>query len=262
MKQYAWPIGLALTAIVFGAGGFYIGTLNERVANLEARTINSPQASMNIEARSPQVAAAAPVYPQVAPQQSFPTTPVIPSAASSVATSGLDADGVPVQAKAVLDSPDLAARLLEAVSKTTAVTTPGADGATANPVYAFIDPRCPYCHKAAQELLGQVPVTWIPTTLLGDTEGGVKLVEAMQSATDPVQAIQNMQAGTLTPVEASVETREAVNENAGVLYSIYAGAENQIAVPTLLVPEADGSIKLFRGFGDGDGAKVVAAYGG
>lgn len=205
--------------------------------------------------------AAAPIYPPAAPQP-FQATPSIASVAPAVATSGLTADGVPVQAQPVLDNPELAARLIEAISKTTSVTTAGQEGQTGTPVYAFIDPRCPYCAKAAAELVGNVPVTWISTTVLGDTENGLRMVEALQSAENPNRALEQMHNGQLLPVAPSVETREAVNENAGVLYSLYAGAENFIAVPTLLVPEADGSLKLFRGFSEGDGAKIIAAYGG
>lgn len=262
MKQYGWPIGLALTAIVMGAGGFFIGTLTERVSNLEQISQTSPQASIEVAgARAPQVVAAAPIYPQAAPQP-FQATPTIAPVVPTIATSGLTADGVPAQAQPVLDNPELAARLIEAVSKTTSITTAGQEGQTGTPVYAFIDPRCPFCAKAAAELVGNVPVTWISTTVLGDTENGLRMVEALQSAEDPDLALEQMHTGQLEPIAPSAETREAVNENAGVLYSIYAGAENSIAVPTLLVPEADGTLRLFRGFGDGDGAKVIAAYGG
>lgn len=262
MKQYGWPIGLVLTAVVMGSGGFFIGTLTERVSNLERMSSIVPQASLSsLEARAPLVAAAAPIYPQATPQP-FQATPSIAPVAPTVATNGLTADGVPVQAQPVLDNPELAARLIEAVSKTTSITTAGQDGQTGTPIYAFIDPRCPYCAKAAEELVGNVPVTWISTTVLGDTENGLRMVEALQSAEDPTAALELMHNRQLVPVAPSAETREAVNENAGVLYSLYAGAESSIAVPTLLVPEADGSLKLFRGFGDGDGAKIIAAYGG
>lgn len=262
MKQYGWPVGIALTAVVMGTGGFFLGTLTERVSNLEQISQTPPQASIDIAgARAPHVVAAAPVYPQAAPQ-AFQETPTIAPAAPTIASSGLTADGVPVQAQPVLDNAELAARLIEAVSKTSSITTAGKESQTGTPVFAFIDPRCPYCAKAATELVGNVPVTWISTTVLGDSENGLRLVEALQSSEDPELALEQMHTGQLVPKEPSNDTREAVNENAGVLYSIYAGAENSIAVPTLLVPEADGTLRLFRGFGDGDGAKVIAAYGG
>ena len=259
MTQYAWPVGLAVAVVVSGVGGFFAGTLSERLAHLEAMAIETRQASLTSPAGSPQFAAPAPAVPVAAPLPfpEVPTTPV-PAAVST----GLDADGVPLQAKAVLDTPELAAKLMEAVSKAVSITTAGADGKTDNPVYVFIDPRCPYCHKVGQELLGKVAVTWIPTTMLGDTENGVELVEALRREPDANKAVQAMIAGTLVPLDASADTQGAVNENAGVLYSIYAGAEDSIAVPTLLVPEPDGTVRLIRGFGDGDGAKVVAAYGG
>ena len=47
MKQYGWPIGLVLTAVVMGFGGFFIGTLTERVSNLQRLSTISPQASIS-----------------------------------------------------------------------------------------------------------------------------------------------------------------------------------------------------------------------
>lgn len=265
-KNIGWPIALAFTAVVTGGVGFYVGGLSARLSYLEQAAIApSPASNIVAQARSPVVAP----QPQYAPQpqpQAFAATPTVqpyvaPQAPAAQA-SDLNAEGVPVQAAVVLDNPELAARLIVALDQTTGVQTQGTAEQTGKTIYAFIDPRCPFCLSAAEALVGNVPVKWISTTLLGDTENGLKIVEALQSAEDPTKALEAMHDGTLVPIAPSMETREAANENAGVLYSIFAGAETSIAVPTILVPEPDGTIKLFRGFGEGDGQRIMSAYGG
>ena len=255
------------TGAVAGFGGYTYGSMKARLSYLEDAQTAAVVASLQAPAQSQQIQ----LQPQInatpqqaVPQQQFAATPDLPQSVAPAQTiqTGLNAEGVPTQAAPVFDNPELAGQLLQAFSQTNGVRTEGSAEATGHPVYAFIDPRCPYCQKAVGELVGQVPVHWIPTTLLGDTENGIKIVEAMFQTDDKAVAMVEGHAGTLTPIAASAETRQAVNENAAVLYSVMGGAERSLAVPTILVPRPDGTISFYRGFDEGDGAKIVADYGG
>ena len=205
--------GVVALGAAAGVGGFYAGHLSAKVQYLE---------------RQAQIAPAAPVA-AVQPYV-VPPVPSAPAPLPVQAQAGLDADGVPVAVAPVLADVASAAAILQALGQATAITVDG-EVTHEQPIYAFFDPRCPYCKKAMAELNGKANVKWIPVSLLGDLQSGSDMVEGMKT----------------------LPGQDAVAAAADGSFPQAAG--------TILIPRADGTVTFHRGFDDGDGAKIVGAYG-
>ena len=172
---------------------------------------------------------------------------------------GLGADGVPVAVAPVLADVASAGAILQALGKATAISVDG-EVKHEQPIYAFFDPRCPYCKKAMAELNGKANVKWIPVSLLGDLQSGADMVEGMKTL-PAMQAVAAAVDGSYPKAAGSVETQGQLQDNASILFALYEGAQDMVAVPTILIPRADGTVSFHRGFDEGDGAKIVGAYG-
>lgn len=234
--------GVVVLGAAAGVGGFYAGHLSAKVQYLE---------------RQAQVAPAAPVaavQPYVAPPALTAPTPL-----PVQAQAGLDADGVPVAVAPVLADVASAAAILLALGQATAISVEG-EVSHEQPIYAFFDPRCPYCKKAMAELNGKASVKWIPVSLLGDLQSGSDMVEGMKTLPG-LDAVAAAVDGSFPEAAGTVETQGQLQDNASILFALYEGAQDMVAVPTILVPRADGTVTFHRGFDDGDGAKIVGAYG-
>lgn len=233
--------GTVVLAAVAGVGGFYAGHLSAKVQYLEQQA----------EIRPGGLA--------VARQQPFPEPPtaIVPEPVQGLA--GLGADGVPVAVAPVLADVGSAKAILTALGQANAIAVDG-EVSHEQPIFAFFDPRCPYCKKAMAELNGKANVKWIPVSLLGDLQSGADMVEGMKTlpGQDAVAAAAD---GSFPQATGTVETQGQLQDNASILFALYEGAQDMVAVPTILIPRADGTVTFHRGFDDGDGAKIVGAYG-
>lgn len=237
--------GVIVLAVAAGSGGYFVGRLSERVAHLERQQDASA---------APQMTAQYQAMPALPAPQAVPSMPVVQPPA-------IDADGVPTAIAGVLGQKESASRILDVLAKASAIATPGESAQDQPPIYAFFDPRCPYCKKAMAELNGKAAVHWIPVSLLGDMETGSGMIEAMK-AIAPADAVSQVAAGALHPKTGEQATKDQLNENASILFALYEGAQDAVAVPTILVPRKDGTVQFVRGFDPGDGAKIMSAYGG
>lgn len=243
-KAALFGFGGLIAAAAIGGAGFYAGKLTERVASLERQT-----AAM--AAPAPQFYGA---VPMVAP--SVPAQPPQPAAVAQAA--GISPDGVPTALGQVLKDPASASRILGVLAKTSGFET--GEGTLEHPIYAFFDPRCPYCKKAMGEMVGQAKVKWVPVALLGDLPEAAGTIEGMKSL-EAGEAIGQVSKGKVHPAAPTQETQDQLKENTSSLAALYQGAQDSVAVPTFLVPRADGSVQFVRGFDAGDGAKIIQAYG-
>ena len=249
---------LVLAIGASAAGGYQLGVLGERVRGLAiaART-SGPTA--------PQYAAAPalPQPPQLPPAPTTTAPSAVVPAPPQPSSSGLnlDADGAPARIAEVLTDPDAAAQLLDVLGQARAVTTTGSRIGD-HPVYAVIDPTCPHCQAAVEELAGDIPVSWIPVAVLGDTDAGMGVIHALFEAAEgsPDAAIASIHGDGLSPMMPDAATTEAVQRNTGLLMSLYEGSERAVAVPTLFVPKPDGTAQVVRGFDRSDADRIKTLY--
>ena len=229
--------GVVVLGAAAGVGGFYAGHLSAKVQYLEGQAQLAPGAPV------------AAVQPYV-----VPPVPAAPAPLPVQAQAGLDADGVPVAVAPVLADVASAAAILQALGQATAISA-GGEVTHEQPIYAFFDPRCPYCKKAMAELNGKANVKWIPVSLLGDLQSGSDMVEGMKTlpGQDAVAAAAD---GSFPQPAAAVESRPPSPPYPALPLPL-----SPAPVPTILIPRADGTVTFHRGFDDGDGAKIVGAYG-
>lgn len=244
--------GAFTLATVAGAGGFYAGHLSAKVQFLERGQV-SQQAAF----QQPYVPyGMAPMPGGYEPSAAPTSAPVAPE---PVGPQGLNAEGVPTQLAPVLSDPETVASLMSALSQATAFEAQG-ETSQEQPIYAFFDPRCPYCKRAMQELNGKARINWIPVSTLGDLQSGSDLIEGMRTL-DVEAAVSSVAEGSIPAATGTEETQGQLQDNASILLALYEGALDVVAVPTFLVPRADGTAMFYRGFNDGDGAKLIEAYG-
>lgn len=243
--KYGFLVGGAVAlAGIAGAGGFYAGSLSQKVAFLE-------RASAQPALAAPQPV---PAYPAV-PYAAAPTV----AAPAPLPAPSLNADGVPVQLAPVLQDAESVAPLLAALSQATAFEVKG-EVAQEQPIFAFFDPRCPYCKRAMQELNGKANINWIPVSLLGDLQSGSNMIEGMRTL-EGQAAIQSVVDGAVPEATGSAETQGQLQDNAAILFALYEGANDVVAVPSFVIPRADGTATFYRGFNDDDAATILEAYG-
>jgi len=242
--------GAAALAVLTGAGGFYAGQLtgqlHAKVEFLEAQRI--------VEAQR----AAAPA-PAPAPYAAAPTLPAPAPIPAQPPASPLNADGVPVQLAPVLQDAESVAPLLAALSQATAFEVEG-EIAQDQPIFAFFDPRCPYCKRAMQELNGKANINWIPVSLLGDLQSGSNMIEGMRTL-EGQAAIQAAADGAIPAATGTTETQGQLQDNAAILFALYEGANDVVAVPSFVIPRSDGTATFYRGFNNDDAATILEAYG-
>lgn len=240
--------GSLLLATVSGAAGFYAGGLSQKVAYLErgmgAQPAVAPQQNIGVPYA---------VAPTLAPAPVLPTAPV-PSIAPQ-----LTAEGVPVQLAPILSTPETAGPLLTAVGQASAIAVAG-EIANELPIYAFFDPRCPYCKAAMEELNGKANINWIPVSLLGDLQSGSDMIDGMRTL-EGQAAVTAAAQGNIPQATGSQETQGQLQDNAAILFALYKGSDDVVAVPTFLIPRADGTATFYRGYDAGDAAQILEAYG-
>lgn len=247
--KYGLLVGGAVAlAGIAGAGGFYAGSLSQKVAFLERAS-----ARPAMPATQP-----VPAYPTV-PYAAAPTIAAPAPAPAPLPAPSLNADGVPVQLAPVLQDAESVAPLLAALAQATAFKVEG-ELAQDQPIFAFFDPRCPYCKRAMQELNGKANINWIPVSLLGDLKSGADMIEGMRTL-EGQAAIQSVVDGAIPAATGSAETQGQLQDNAAILFALYEGANDVVAVPSFVIPRADGTATFYRGFNNDDAATILEAYG-
>lgn len=181
---------------------------------------------------------------------------------------------------ALLATPEPAGAILDLVGQAPAIEVPG-DIDNGRPIFAFFDPRCPYCHQAYAALSGQYRIAWLPTLALGQQEQGEPLmagllgpteaaVEAgaitavtLQEDADRLTRLDNVMRGQrIEPGEMSDSQRFAINQNLTIAMQLYELHSQPLGVPTFIVPKPDGTAVFIRGWDATDTpAEIEAAYG-
>lgn len=181
---------------------------------------------------------------------------------------------------ALLANPESGAAILQSLSLAAGIEMPGeADNGT--PIYAFFDPRCPYCHAAYKEINGMFRIKWLPTLALGVTPEGEGTIAALLGQTEAGMDGGQMVAATLPddperadrlnavlnserlePAEITDAQRFIIDENLQIALQLYDYHSEPFGVPTFIVPKPDGTAVLVRGWDPtGSVAEIQAAYG-
>ena len=174
-----------------------------------------------------------------------------------------------------LQNPEIAGRIMTTVAGLDGVAT--GDGRGDVPadrmVQVFFDPRCPYCHKAFVDLFGAVPARWIPVVALGDEAGGEAQAAAILAAAGgpdengvpaAVRALRSAFDNKLAGAAVTNDVKGKLRQNLEAFVAVNSREPQNIGVPTILIPRADGTVSMRVGFdtAKGDGRAIVAQYGG
>lgn len=184
----------------------------------------------------------------------------------------------PLALNQLLAQPEVAEDFLAVLDRLTGVTVEGSRAGT-HPVYAFFDPRCPYCHAAFRDLEGEVDVRWIPTlalgpggeeiaaTLLGPVsgvqgEGGTITSVTLDADDERVERVSRQlradgEPMTITNQTLTAEQEFALAENLQVMRQLYGQQSALLGVPTFIVPAQDGTAMLLRGYDDENVALIL-----
>jgi glutaredoxin len=240
-----------------------------------------------------QLAAATPAPAQYtqAPTPTAPHTPtpspVVQSAPIPTVQHSMEAPIQGVQQEAVsriatmLDQPDIAGPLVAKLTEASGILSVGEISGSA-PVIAFIDPRCPYCHKAYEALNGKVDVLWLPTLALGSPQSGEPIMAGLLGQTEAVMEGGEIVAVSLVedPERAQRLTdymiddkvdldtiteaqRFVLNDNLALAAELYRFHDEPFGVPTFIVPRPDGTAAFVRGWDDRDTQpEILEAYQG
>lgn len=92
-------------------------------------------------------------------------------------------------------------------------------------LYIIFDPRCGHCHavykKTRQYVANGGTIKWIPVTVLGQPEAGVRLVSDILQARNPVQALAAAMADKNSGSQPSAQTLKAVSENEAYFWAAF-----------------------------------------
>lgn len=215
----------------------------------------------------------APYYPQQQPPQPYPQQPqqpyqtqapvaTPPAARPQVATSELGgAGGVSVDSGYEITDPTLSGNVLALLKKANAVSTAptGKEATDKNTIYAFVDPRCPFCQRAHRALNGKYSVRYLPISVLGDEttmNGALPGIRGVFRSGDRAAALNKvMETGDVSGLDVSPDGKLDADVNANM--EVWAGLsarlpDQQPAVPLFVVPEGkSGNVAVVKGWHDG-----------
>ncbi|WP_299592562.1 hypothetical protein [uncultured Tateyamaria sp.] len=249
-------VGCAFVLVsIASAGGFYAGSMSQKIAYLE-RERDLGQRQLYSQTAPSELGYIAP--PNIASEQ-FP--PLVSSGNTGGISGdlGLTAKGVPPQLVPVLSNPESAEALTKLVAQATAFEV-GGEAESDQPIFAFFDPACPHCKKAMAEMNGKVRINWIPVSTLESPQAGSVRINGMRTL-EGQAAIQAAAEGVVPPAPGSTETLGQLEDNLRILAALYEGSERSIAVPSFIIPKADGTATFWRGYNEGDVIKITEAYG-
>lgn len=99
------------------------------------------------------------------------------------------------------------------------------NGGPAATLYIIFDPRCPHCHaayrKTRQFVAGGGTIKWIPVTVLGRPDEGVRLVADILQASNPVQGLAAAMAGKNVGSKPSPQTLKTIIENEAYFWAAF-----------------------------------------
>lgn len=167
----------------------------------------------------------------------------------------------------ILENPAVVEQLLLTISLAAGIDAPG-EATGEFPIFAFFDPRCPFCHQAFLALDGKVSVRWLPTLALGNEAQGAPIVAGIVGATeaamdggeiasvalpeDPERLTRlaaAMAGERVAPGEATEAHRFMLDENLDLALQLapLSGGE-PFGVPTFIVPRPNGTMAFIRGW--------------
>jgi len=130
-------------------------------------------------------------------------------------------------------------------------------------IFAFFDPRCPFCSNAFKSLHGKYPVKWIPISYFQDKEEGARLNSALLSSQNRIAAMtDHAENNKLDQVTADIVSHYApeIEKNTQSFVEIVSGATTvQPAIPFFLVPSKEG-LEIMVGFGDDTESEINKVY--
>lgn len=150
-------------------------------------------------------------------------TPEMMAAAAAAATAPMQAPAAmpgpvatPAAATAMAKPAGGTSEALRSISKLTGIKEGSAP--FDKTLYIIFDPRCPHCHAAYQKTRKYVAaggtIKWLPSTVLGRPEDGMRLIADIMQAKDQRAALAKTM-GKLTGGETApnAQTRQTVAEN-------------------------------------------------
>ena len=217
---------------------------------------------------------------QVAPAAAPPTAAELDQAtaqARAAISAGAEVENNDLAINQLLARADVAAEFLDVLDRLAGIEATGEISPEGHPVFAFMDPRCPYCHRAFEDLEGEVAVKWLPTLALGDggdaiaatllgamtaernDAGEITGVQFSEDAERAIRLAQQLGGGDM-PVSSRTLTEEqsfALTENLTVLRQLYGRQGELLGVPTFIVPRADGTAVMMRGYDEANIAEII-----
>lgn len=151
-------------------------------------------------------------------------------------------------------------------------------------IYAFFDPRCPYCHQAFETLDGQHAIMWLPVASLGpgsdplfphilgeiglaaapagEGDAGATPTQRAIAAEDPERGMRFRDAmrDRMPPAAQPLTEGQsfALDENMALFRLLYSGQESIAGVPSFLVRKPDGTALFLRGY-DAQTPEIIAS---
>lgn len=180
----------------------------------------------------------------------------------------------------LLAHPEAGPAILEQLSLHAGILAPG-EVDNGNPIYAFMDPRCPYCHAAYRSLNGKFPIVWLPTLalgttpegeatiagLLGETEAGLVQgrIDTVSLVEDP-ERLQRLDDVFHNQFRSSAEINDAqrfvIEQNLQTALQLMEHHNEPFGVPTFIIPRPDGTAVVTRGWDEtGTMQTITDAYG-
>lgn len=199
-------------------------------------------------------------------------------AQSVIAASATNTRRPPINSLLQAD-PDSVSQIVEGLTRSQGIVRPAEGTEGEDPtIFAFFDPRCPYCHGAYHGLDGEFTVKWIPVSvfgpegeenhafLMGETERGTEELDGQSIPTAALAGDAAARAARLdeymqedhgryrVPSGTALDETQAMilAENAELFRILSRGAEDMRAVPSFFIVGEDGRAVWMQGYDVGN----------
>ncbi len=166
---------------------------------------------------------------------------------------------------ASITDPTIAAKVQETLFALQGVDDFGKELSPNKIIYAFFDPRCPYCGEAFKAMNGKLPIKWIPVIVLGNPDEGTAMAASLLSGENRLEAMRKLNDG-IAPArtgEPSPDVSATLKINLEHYAAIVSAAPNlQKGVPMFFVPDPQGGLTIKVGYETGDNDKIAAILKG
>ena len=131
-----------------------------------------------------------------------------------------------------------------------------------NTLYVVVDPRCPYCHQAYENLKPYMDkgmtVKIIPTVALGNPTQGAPMANALMKAKNRQELDAIMANPTAHTAPLSDTDKQALDTNLAFLFAAFEQAKQRPGVPaTFFVDRKSGKARMVMGLSEQDVVKEV-----